>query len=260
MGYLSSTDSVIKLRKARVSRLIISSVRNLSMSHAQIMAMLHRQVAADGGAMSGGAMSGGASAGAMAGNFSSASAQGLAKYHSWKAQQPAGMSRSELKAAWRHHKAVQGGFVGERPVRAMLKNRQAAYKLVADNAMKIADQHYAAYQKAKYDAAAPAARGKQYARAVKEAKLRQYNAPGATTAALHAALAALEVPEHIYIHTKVSKPRKAKAGPAARIEEYLEQMAPEPEAERGPAGYTADELEAMISGAGLSGGRRYRRY
>lgn len=111
------------------------------MSRAEIMRMLHRQVAQDerGAGPVGGesGYTGGESgytggmrrpraararftaalreahAPAVAALGGAKARQGLAAYHAWKSTQPAGMSREALKMAWRHHKnATQSAAAG----------------------------------------------------------------------------------------------------------------------------------------------------
>lgn len=214
------------------------------MSHEKILAMLKRQVAADGGAMSGGAMSGGAMSG------------GLAAYHQWRSQQPP-MSREELKTAWREHKA-SGGFIGEKAVRQAIKDNLLAERA---RARYLEDQRKQIAHDAKVNRADAALRKK----ALKEANLRQYNRPGETTTAeLHAALAKLGVPADVYMKTKVSKPRPTYGLQdlyPQRVPRARRMATPEPvlDADAAVEAMQPDEEDPMaVLGLGLSGGRYYR--
>lgn len=152
------------------------------MSHEQILAMLKRQVASEGGA-SAGAMSGGAyCGGAMAG-------------------------------------AMSGGYKGQKAVNAIFKNQLGVLKLTADRTAAIAQKKKAEYLQAKEAAYTPQIRRTALRQRIKASKFGQYNKPGASTAQLHAALEALSISPDVISKTRVSsaKPRKSRAKPKAAV-------------------------------------------
>ena len=152
------------------------------MSHEQILNMLKRQVASEGGA-SAGAMSGGAyCGGAMAG-------------------------------------AMSGGYKGQKAVNAVFKNRLGVLKLAADRTAAIAQEKKAEYLQAKEAAYTPQIQRTALRQKIKASKFGQYNKPGASTAQLHAALEALNIFPDMISKTRVSsaKPRKSRAKPKAAV-------------------------------------------